>query len=696
MEFMTENLTNYALIVSISTLLLLCYFMLRQTQRPPLLQRFAVVALLLLADLHIVLGHYNGLFPEHYQLWAMLHLGIGAWLFAWVFRTVSLQTSSGPYAAFTRIFWLSSATIFLFWPLAGKLADAYGLPFIPVDFSLYAAIFALFFSLVTVAVFYRLYHDYYHQRDAAMRVLYERLIYVLLPLSVVLVAAFWLMPHMEFGGAIYLAAALPLALVLFFSLIRYQILSIDPDEQHLAPLFFFIALLVGLFFLKYEGFQELRYLYAAVPFLLLAAFAGDRFIRFTQQMLQGQNVTVGENRLEENIESLSEHLNELVSQAQLWSYLAEFYKECLRAPKVAVLTVVDEITPLDIAYNDGFDANALSLLRRVNQSALLDRLEKERQILVRSKLPITSDINVMLNNADVHFVIPLLAKEELVGIILIGGFTEGAVPALSQQDLRTLRMVSTQAAFALEKIRTLEKMLQAQKMAGLGMFASQLAHDFRSFIALTRLQLKKNPNPRLEKHAVYMEKMVNDLLNYARPQELSPKPADINHVIEMSLEMVDVPPHITVEKHYDDNLPLLMLDVNQIRRVFTNLFENSIRAMRVNPAGRLKITTKLLRSISRRSPNRWVHVEILDDGIGIEEEYLERIFEPFFTTHKTEGGSGFGLAIVKQIIERHSGHIDATSRLGRGTVFNIRLPFSVENNGKPNQTVQHDKQKIPL
>ena len=647
---MTENLINYALVVSISTLLLLGYFMLRQTQRPPLLQRFAVVVLLLLADLHVVLGHYNGLFPEHYQLWAMLHLGIGAWLFAWMFHIVSLQTNSGKVAAFVRIFWLGSATLFLLWPLLGKLAEAYGLPFTPADFSLYAAIFALFFSLITVGVFYLLYQAYYHQRDAALRVLFERLIYALLPLSVVLVAAFWLMPHMEFGGAIYLTAALPLTLVLFFSL----------------------------------------------PFLLLAAFAGDRFIRFTQQMLQEQNVPVGENRLDENIESLSEHLNELVSQAQLWSYLAEFYKDCLRAPKVAVLTVVDEITPLDIAYNDGFDANALSHLRRVNQSALLDRLENERQILVRSKLPITSDINVMLNNADVHIVIPLLAKEELVGIILIGGFAEGAAPALSRQDLRTLRMVSTQAAFALEKIRTLEKMLQAQKMAGLGMFASQLAHDFRSFIALTRLQFKKNPNPRLEKHAVYMEKMVNDLLNYARPQELSPKPADINHVIEMSLEMVDVPPHITVEKHFDDNLPLLMLDVNQMRRVFTNLFENSIRAMRVNPAGRLKITTKLLRSISRRTPNRWVHVEILDDGIGIEEEYLERIFEPFFTTHKTEGGSGFGLAIVKQIIERHSGHIDATSRLGRGTVFNIRLPFSVENNGKTNQAVQRDEQKVQL
>jgi signal transduction histidine kinase len=693
---MTENLTNYALVVSISTLLLVCYFWLRQKQKKQLLQELMTVVLLLLVDLHIVLVHYNGLFPEYYQFWAMLHLGIGVWLLAWMFRIVSLYTSVANTFAFSRIFWVSGATVYLLWPLAGKFADAFKLPFLKVEFSLYAAIFALSFSVITVGIFYCLYHAYYHQRDAALRVLYERLIYAMLPLSVLLVAAFWLMPHMEFGGAIYLIAALPLTLVLFFGLIRYQILSIDPEELRLAPLFFFISLLAGLFFVSHEGFRDFRYLYAAVPFLFLSAFAGDRFVKFVQQMLQEQNVDVSENRLDENMENFSEHLNELVSQAQLWLYLAKFYKECLCAPKVAVLTVVDEITPLDIAHNDGFDINSLSHLRRVNQSVLLDRLENERQILVRSKLPIESDLNVMLDNADVCFVIPLLAKDELVGIILIGGFAEDAVPALSQHELRTLRMASTQAAFALEKIRTLEKMLQAQKMTGLGMFASQLAHDFRSFIALTRLQLKKNPNPRLEKHAVYMEKMVSDLLNYARPQELVLKPADINHVIEMSLEMIDISPHITVEKYYDDNLPLLMLDVNQMRRVFTNLFENSIRAMRVNTAGRLKITTKLLRSISRRTPNRWVHIEILDDGIGIEEEYLERIFEPFFTTHKTEGGNGLGLAIVKQIIERHSGHIDATSRLGRGTVFNIRLPFSVENNGKINLLMHHGQQKIQL
>jgi signal transduction histidine kinase len=54
---------------------------------------------------------------------------------------------------------------------------------------------------------------------------------------------------------------------------------------------------------------------------------------------------------------------------------------------------------------------------------------------------------------------------------------------------------------------------------------------------------------------------------------------------------------------------------------------------------------------------------------------LEKIFDPFFTTRKKEGGSGMGLAIVKQIITSHQGSIDVTSKLGKGTIFNIRLPY---------------------
>jgi signal transduction histidine kinase len=112
-----------------------------------------------------------------------------------------------------------------------------------------------------------------------------------------------------------------------------------------------------------------------------------------------------------------------------------------------------------------------------------------------------------------------------------------------------------------------------------------------------------------------------------------------------------------------------------MRRVFSGLFENSIHAMRSHESGHLKIITKELQPISKFRHTSWVCIEIQDNGIGIQEEYLERIFDPFFTTHKNEGGNGLGLAIVRQIISRHSGFIDVSSTPGKGTITKIRLPY---------------------
>jgi signal transduction histidine kinase len=233
--------------------------------------------------------------------------------------------------------------------------------------------------------------------------------------------------------------------------------------------------------------------------------------------------------------------------------------------------------------------------------------------------------------------------------------------------------MSSQLAIALENIHNIQAAVQSQKMADLGMFASQLAHDFRSFISL--IKNLNRENERLTKHANYMEKMVQDLLSYARPKELKPAPVNINDLIDMTLELLHAPGTINIERHYASELPKLNLDKLQMRRVFSGLFENSIHAMRSRESGHLKIITKELQPISKFRHTSWVCIEIQDDGIGIQEEYLERIFDPFFTTHKNEGGNGLGLAIVRQIISRHSGFIDVSSTPGKGTITKIRLPY---------------------
>ena len=676
---MLENLVNFSLIFSISCNVLLLWLLFQQKERLPILQLTSLFAVLLMIDQVLVLLLLNRVFPEFQTVLSRGHLALTFAILGGAHDLSSRFTTAKSLPAWRRREFLLGviAAVFALLCLSGVLPEQSGSAILPVS-EVIVALLTIYFITVSGFVFWEIRRRFQRARDPVTRVQIERILFGLLPLGVFMLAGFFVIPLLSFGHIFFFFTAMPIMLLLLISLVRFQLLEVEQKQELVIPVFLFSSLLVGLFFLQQHPIRSILIIASAIPFILTATAVGHLMIEYLQRLFQ--TAPVGhEEVFDQNVENFSDDLGKLVTQQQLWAFLAEFYKENLHTDNVAVLVAKDDITPFEISHIEGFSPESIEQLIQPGRSLVIDRLEHERQIIVRSELPLDTALNKVLGDAGVLLTIPMLAKAELIGFIFVGGFSDNALPPVSRRNLRVFRMISAQAAVALEKIRTLESMFQAQKMAGLGMFASQLAHDFRSFITLTRMQMKKNPNPRLEKHAIYMEKMVNDLLNYARPQELSQKHVDINQVIEMSLDMVDIPEHITVEKNFDRNLPKLMLDVGQLRRVFTNLFENSVRAMRVNTAGRIKITTKPLRSISRRHPNPWVHVEILDDGVGIENEYLERIFDPFFTTRKDEGGSGFGLAIVKQIINRHNGHIDATSRLGRGTVFNIRLPFQPES-----------------
>jgi signal transduction histidine kinase len=319
---------------------------------------------------------------------------------------------------------------------------------------------------------------------------------------------------------------------------------------------------------------------------------------------------------------------------------------------------------------NGFDKEQLENLLTLSNSPFIETLEYNRVILNRFDFSPESALFQLLDKYNIYLVIPMVTQANLQGFILLGGDRKSF--QISRQDLKFAKFLSIKASHAFQNIQEIQKMVQSQKMAELGLLASQLAHDFQSFITLVKLDSQENTQ--LKQHANYMEKLVKDLLHYARPKELRFSLININHLIDMALDLIMIPPQISVEKHYSDSIPQISVDVDQMQRVFLNLFENSISAFKENK-GRIKISTRPLRPLSNFRRNTWLYIEILDDGVGIPEEFLEKIFDPFFTTRKRDGGSGMGLAIVRQIITGHRGFIDVTSKLGKGTIFNIRLPY---------------------
>jgi signal transduction histidine kinase len=131
---------------------------------------------------------------------------------------------------------------------------------------------------------------------------------------------------------------------------------------------------------------------------------------------------------------------------------------------------------------------------------------------------------------------------------------------------------------------------------------------------------------------------------------------------------------VRVEMHLNADNPVIVADPELLRQMLLNLVFNAMKAM---PAeGYLIIRTRMLEQASESQPRSRLELKIQDTGIGIPPENLSRIFDPFFTTNKN--GTGLGLSVVHQIVERHSGSIRVSSKVNQGTTFTIAFDSKPE------------------
>ncbi|HSG06551.1 MAG TPA: ATP-binding protein, partial [Nitrospiria bacterium] len=169
-----------------------------------------------------------------------------------------------------------------------------------------------------------------------------------------------------------------------------------------------------------------------------------------------------------------------------------------------------------------------------------------------------------------------------------------------------------------------------------------------------------------------LKRLVDEFSSYARLPAPTPLLNNIQEIIEeVALLYRSAHKELKVAATYDPDLPLIRLDREQIRRVFVNLFENSVEAL--SSSGGIWITTRL-------DPGRQMAViTFSDEGVGFPEEDLDKMFQPYFSRKKT--GTGLGLAIVHRIITDHDGKIRLTSRAPKGTTVIIELPVQEDPSG---------------
>jgi PAS domain S-box-containing protein len=164
-----------------------------------------------------------------------------------------------------------------------------------------------------------------------------------------------------------------------------------------------------------------------------------------------------------------------------------------------------------------------------------------------------------------------------------------------------------------------------------------------------------------------LKAMVDEFSRFARLPATRLEPANLNDVIGQAVGLYQERlAGISIELKLAPELPLTLLDVEQIKRVFVNLIDNAVEALFTANERRITITT------THDAERSVVNAEVADTGQGIEPEDFRRLFQPYFS--RRDSGTGLGLAIVRQIIIEHGGRIRAEKNQPRGARFLIELP----------------------
>jgi PAS domain S-box-containing protein len=228
-------------------------------------------------------------------------------------------------------------------------------------------------------------------------------------------------------------------------------------------------------------------------------------------------------------------------------------------------------------------------------------------------------------------------------------------------------------------INTQKTMMQQEKLASVGRLSAGVAHEINNpltTILTTAMLIQEDLDPQdpnyqeletITKETLRCRKIVTSLLDFARQSTPTRKPCDINKIVKESVTLTQKQAafkDVILDYELDENIPRLYLDKGQIQQSLINLIINAIEA--TDAGGSIFISTDYQKYQDR------VDIIVSDTGKGMSEDDLDKIFDPFFTTK--DEGTGLGLAITHGIIEQHKGAISAFSKLGRGTVFTIKLP----------------------
>jgi PAS domain S-box-containing protein len=220
-----------------------------------------------------------------------------------------------------------------------------------------------------------------------------------------------------------------------------------------------------------------------------------------------------------------------------------------------------------------------------------------------------------------------------------------------------------------------EKLVRQEKLAVLGQVAGNVSHELRNplgvisnaiyFLKLVQPDADekiKKYHGMIERETHNTEKIINDLLDFARLKSVEQEPVSVPELVQRVLSRFPAPESVTVTLKLPPNLPMVFADPRQMEQVLGNLIVNAWQAM--PNGGKLTITAHRQKEM--------VAIAVKDSGGGVPPENMQKLFEPLFTTKSK--GIGLGLPISQKLAEANGGRIEVQSEPGKGSTFTVYLP----------------------
>ncbi len=286
------------------------------------------------------------------------------------------------------------------------------------------------------------------------------------------------------------------------------------------------------------------------------------------------------------------------------------------------------------------------------------------------------------------------------GILIVMGIVLGGMFMQSKKDSERIAYL-TELNGILERMhQSEERIAHQQRLQIMGTMTGGIAHEFNNLLTpimgyadLLMMDLPEDSESFSNAYEIYeasvkAKEIIQQISSLSRKNmETVYKNASADHVLRRALKMVTsvCPDNVTIETNLDVGEVCILCNETQMNQVILNICVNAIQAIGHREDGKLSVTARvadreaLTEVVKDEIPETWeryVKVDISDNGCGMSDEVIRQIFDPFFTTKKGGKGTGLGLALVEQIIGSHKGYIQAESVPEQGSTFHIWLPIN--------------------